>query len=339
LQDVSRLASKGRVVQAKLGLDDCCREISQQIYGGEVMRWVGGLTALILGAAWATPLAAQSEGACAAPNALGVARTVKIDTQGGPWLGGQHGDPDLLRRGEVVLTFDDGPIPLTTRRILAALAAECTKATFLMVGRMAAAYPEMVRRVAAAGHTVGTHTWSHPNLALMAAGRMKGQIEQAISAVQKAAGAPVAPFFRYPYLSSTGATVAYLKRRNIAQLAVDIDSLDYLTRIPHRVVSGTMARLKAKGKGIILLHDIHASTARAVPELLARLKAEGYRVVHLRPEVPVESPEVAEASALEETPSALEKPPQAEKPRPRRRVRAKPRPPEDPFSPFGSLFE
>jgi peptidoglycan/xylan/chitin deacetylase (PgdA/CDA1 family) len=328
------------------------------------MRWVGGLTALILGAAcaaWATPLAAQGEADCAAPNALGVERTVKVDTRGGPWLGGQHGDPGLLRPGEVVLTFDDGPIPLTTRRILAALAKECTKATFLMVGRMAAAYPEMVREVVAAGHTVGTHTWSHPNLALMAAGRMKGQIEQAIAAVQKAAGAPIAPFFRYPYLSSTGATVAYLKARNIAQLAIDVDSLDYLTRIPHRVVSGTMARLKAKGKGIILLHDIHASTARAVPELLARLKAEGYRVVHLRPATPLESLELAEASAaekapaavekapsavekapaaVEKAPSAVEKAPAAEKSPPRkRRVRAKPRPPKDTFSPFGSLFE
>src|SRR5512145_308781 len=131
------------------------------------MRRVGGLSALVVCALWATPVAAQTEGPCARPNALGVARTVEIDTRGGPWLGGQHGDPDLLRPGEVVLTFDDGPAPLTTRPILAALAAECTKATFLMIGKMAAAYPEIVREVAAAGHTVGTHTWSHPNLASM----------------------------------------------------------------------------------------------------------------------------------------------------------------------------
>ena len=88
-----------------------------------------------------------------------------------------------------------------------------------MVGKMAAAYPEMVREVAAAGHTVGTHTWSHRNLALMAAGRMKGADRDSHLRGGKAAGAPIAPFFRYPYLSSTGATVAYLKSRNIAQLA------------------------------------------------------------------------------------------------------------------------
>jgi peptidoglycan/xylan/chitin deacetylase (PgdA/CDA1 family) len=297
----------------------------------------------------ATPGAAQAEEKiCTAPNPLGVARTVEIDTRGGPWLGAPHGDPNLLQPGEVVLTFDDGPIPLTTRKILAALAAECTKATFLMVGKMAAAYPEMVREVAEAGHTVGTHTWSHPNLALIGAARVKGQIEMAISAVQKAAGAPIAPFFRYPYLSSTGATVSYLKGRNIAQLAIDVDSFDYLTRTPHRVVSGTMARLKSKGRGIILLHDIHLSTARAVPELLARLRTEGYKVVHLQPKAPVDSLEVvAEASALEKAPSAaekdapeVEKAAVAEKRAPRRRAkRASKEDSEDAGSLFESVFK
>src|SRR5262249_43754294 len=195
-------------------------------------------------------------------------RTIEIDANGGPWLGAPHGDPDLLQPGEVVLTFDDGPIPATTRPILAALAAECTKATFLMVGQMAATYPIMVREVMAGGTPVGTHTWSHPNLALIAPGRVVGQIETAIAAVQKAAGAPIAPFFRYPYLSSTSASVAYLKTRNIAQLAIDIDSMDYLTRTPQRVVRGTMARLQAKGRGIIVMHDIHPSSPLPLPHLL-----------------------------------------------------------------------
>src|SRR5687767_15603290 len=111
------------------------------------MRWVGGLCALVAGAALATPLSAQAEEACATPGALGVSRTIEIDARGGPWLGAPHGDRELLRPGEVVLTFDDGPVPHTTRPILAALAAECTKATFLMVGQMAKAYPEVVREV------------------------------------------------------------------------------------------------------------------------------------------------------------------------------------------------
>src|SRR5262245_3480098 len=274
------------------------------------MRWLWGLCALVsalVGIMAARP--AWAEEACANADALGVARTIKVDTTGGPWLGAPHGDPDLLRPGEVVLTFDDGPVPGSTRAILAALAAECTKATFLMVGQMAAAHPELVREVLAAGHTVGTHTWSHPNLALIAAGRVKGQIEMAIDAVQKAAGGPIAPFFRYPYLSSTAGTVAYLRGRNIAQLAIDVDSFDYLIRSPQPMVRRTMTRLAAKGRGIVLLHDIHASTARALPELLARLKSEGYKIVHLQPKVPVETLEVAEASALVKAPVAEEKRP------------------------------
>jgi peptidoglycan-N-acetylglucosamine deacetylase len=274
------------------------------------MRSVGGLCALVSALVWimAMPPVAHAEEACARADALGVGRTVEIDTRGGPWLGAPHGDPDLLRPGEVVLTFDDGPMPSSTRAILAALAAECTKATFLMVGQMAAAHPELVREVLAAGHTVGTHTWSHPNLALTSAGRVKGQIEMAIDAVQKAAGAPIAPFFRYPYLSSTPASVAYLKGRNIAQLAIDVDSFDYLIRSPQPMVRRTMTRLAAKRRGIILLHDIHASTARAVPELLARLKAEGYKIVHLQPKAPVETVEVAEASALLKPPTEEKRP-------------------------------
>jgi peptidoglycan/xylan/chitin deacetylase (PgdA/CDA1 family) len=270
------------------------------------MRWVGGLVALALSAAWATlgatavaimsaaPVAAESE--CTNPDALGVSRTIEIDTAGGPWLGAPHGDPNLLEPGEVVLTFDDGPVPISTRKILATLAAECTKATFLMVGQMAKAYPEMVREVVAGGHTVGTHTWSHPNLAQITPSRMQGQIEKAINVVQQAAGTPIAPFFRYPYLSSTGASVAYLKRRGIAQLAIDVDSFDYMVRNPPVMVRRTMARLKARGRGIILMHDIHISTAKALPGLLASLRREGFRVVHLQPKAPVETVEIAEAS-------------------------------------------
>jgi peptidoglycan/xylan/chitin deacetylase (PgdA/CDA1 family) len=270
--------------------------------------------------------------ACTNPDALGVSRTVDIDTAGGPWLGAPHGDRNLLEPGEVVLTFDDGPVPATTRPILAALAAQCTKATFLMVGRMAKAYPEVVREVAAAGHTVGTHTWSHPNLATMASPRIKGQIEMAIAAVQEAADMPIAPFFRYPYLSSTGSSVAYLKGRNIAQLAVDIDSFDYLVRIPQRMVRGTMLRLKAKGRGIILLHDIHVSTAKALPDLLARLKADGYKVVHLQPKAPVELLEVAEASVAEKAPAA-------EKRASRKTTRVKSTAPaKEAEAPFWSIF-
>ena len=226
---------------------------------------------------------------CGTANALGVSRTITIDATGGPWFGAPHGNPDLLAPGEVVLTFDDGPAPQTTRPILAALAAQCTKATFFMVGEMAAEYPDVVREVAEQGHTLGTHTWSHLNLKRLHADAMKEQIEAAITAVEKSAGAKIAPFFRYPYLSDSPATVAYLQSRNIAQFAIDVDSFDWRTRNAKNVVRRVMTNLAQQGRGIILLHDIHSSTAAAVPELLAELKAKGYRIVHLQPSLAVET--------------------------------------------------
>lgn len=229
----------------------------------------------------------EPQPACPRPEALGVSRVLEIDPSGGPWFGAPHGDRELLAPGEIILTFDDGPAPNSTRRILAALAAHCTKATFFMVGEMAAEHADVVREVAEQGHTLGTHTWSHLNLKKLADEKMKMQIEAAFTAIEKAAGAPIAPFFRYPYLSSSDATVAYLRSRNIAQFDIDIDSFDWRNRNTASVIRRVMSTLKLRGRGIILMHDIHPSTAAAVPELLRQLNAEGYKIVHLRPISPV----------------------------------------------------
>jgi peptidoglycan/xylan/chitin deacetylase (PgdA/CDA1 family) len=222
-------------------------------------------------------------------NTLGVSRTIEIDARGGPWFGAPQGDPDFLAPGEVVLTFDDGPAPRSTRPILAALAAECTKATFFVLGEMAVANPDVIREIDTQGHTIGTHTWSHPNLKRLSEEKMKAQIESAFTAVETGAGHPIAPFFRYPYLNYTQASTAYLQSRNIAQFAIDIDSFDWRTRNPQSVIRRVETGLERHGRGIILLHDIHPSTAAAVPGLLALLKAKGFKVVHLRPKAPLET--------------------------------------------------
>jgi peptidoglycan-N-acetylglucosamine deacetylase len=233
--------------------------------------------------------ALKAEEACTTPDALGVSRTIEVDTTGGPWFGEPYGNADVLRPGEAVLTFDDGPYAPTTRSVLAALAAQCTKATFFMVGEMAVAYPDVVREVVAQGHTVGTHTWSHANLKARSFDGIKMQIETAFTAVEKAAGAPIAPFFRYPYLNDTPSAVAYLHGRNVGQFAIDIDTFDWLHRNAQGVVRRAMSGLAHRGRGIILLHDIHPSTAAAVPLLLTELKAKGYQVVHLQPKTAVET--------------------------------------------------
>lgn len=219
---------------------------------------------------------------------LGVSRVIEVDTTGGPWFGEPHGDPNFLAPKEVVLTFDDGPSPADTREILAALAKECTKATFFVVGEMVALHPEIVKEVAEQGHTIGIHSWSHPNLARLPLKDVVQEVEATFDAAQKASPTPIAPFFRYPYLSSSKTTVDYMKSRNIGQFAVDIDSQDWRVRSSKSVVTRIMAGLKARGRGIILMHDIHKWTADAVPTLLAQLKAGGYKVVQLKAKTPVQ---------------------------------------------------
>jgi peptidoglycan/xylan/chitin deacetylase (PgdA/CDA1 family) len=230
---------------------------------------------------------AHADDACPA-GTLGISRTIEVDTTGGPWFGEPHGDPNFLKPGEVVLTFDDGPSPGDTREILAALAKECTKATFFMVGEMVAVHPEMVKEVAAQGHTIGTHTWSHPNVARLSAAEIKQEVEATFDIVQKNSPVPVAPFFRYPYLSSSKLSEDYFKSRNIGQFAVDIDSNDWRVRSSAPVIARVMAGLKARGRGIILMHDIHKWTADAVPSLLTKLKAGGFKVVLLKAKAPVQ---------------------------------------------------
>lgn len=219
---------------------------------------------------------------------LGVSRVIDVDTTGGPWFGEPHGDPNFLGPKEVVLTFDDGPSPTNTRKILAALAKECTKATFFVVGEMVVLHPEVVKEVAEQGHTIGIHSWSHPNLARLPLKDVVQEVEATFDAAQKASPTPIAPFFRYPYLSSSKTTVDYMKSRNIGQFAVDIDSQDWRVRSTKPVVARVMAGLKARGRGIILMHDIHKWTADAVPQILAQLKAGGYKVVQLKAKAPVE---------------------------------------------------
>lgn len=220
---------------------------------------------------------------CNNPNALGVSRTVQIDTTGGPGFGmSQYRDYDFLQPGEVVLTFDDGPWPVTTPMVLAALKAECLQATFFSIGKHATWHPEVLKQVIAAGHTVGSHTWSHQNLAHKSPQEAKDEIEKGMSAVATMAGTSIAPFFRYPQLRQTADLKAYLAQRNVAAFSIDIDSEDFRIKKPDVLVSSTMAALKKKGKGIILMHDMHKWTALAVPELLAQLKANGYKVVHVR---------------------------------------------------------
>jgi len=228
-----------------------------------------------------TPLHAEDAGRCANLGALGVARTVEIDTTGGPGFGFEHYKRyDFLLQKEVVLTFDDGPWP-TTPKVLAALAAECTKATFFPIGEHALWHPEILKQVAAAGHTIGSHTWSHANLKRLKPDKGIEEIEKGFSAVKLALGTSPSPFFRYPFLLDSKETMDHLASRNIAIFSCDLDSFDFKLRKPEDVVKSVMTKLERKGKGIILMHDSHEWTANAVPEILSQLKSKGYKIVHM----------------------------------------------------------
>lgn len=216
------------------------------------------------------------------PNALGVSRVVEIDTAGGPGFGfEQFKAYDFLEPGEIVLTFDDGPWPVNTPAVLAALAAQCTKATFFPIGKHATWHPEILKQVVAAGHTIGSHTWSHADLGRKALEEGKEEIEKGISAVAVSAGEPLAPFFRFPALRMTPELLAYLGQRNVAIFSADLDSFDFKLKKPEQVIESVMTKLNKRGKGIILMHDFQRPTALALPELLAQLKAGGYKVVEL----------------------------------------------------------
>ena len=224
------------------------------------------------------------------PDPLGVARVVEIDTTGGPGFGFQnYKEYDFLQPKEVVLTFDDGPLPGRTTAVLAALEAQCTKATFFSVGKVAGGYPEILRDVAKAGHTIGAHTVNHKDLSKMKFDEAKDEIERSFSIVHRAIGGPSAPFFRFPFLRDSPELLKYLADRNIAVFSTDIDTFDFKGPKPDALVKHLMALLEKRGKGIILMHDIQPHTAQALPEILKQLKAKGYKVVQLTAKAPVQT--------------------------------------------------
>ena len=242
------------------------------------------LSLALLALAGAGPTLAAS---CAHPEtALGVSRVIEIDTSGGPIFGSatkREKEHDLLAENEVVLTFDDGPVPWVTTPILDTLDQYCTKATFFAVGEMAISHPAAMKDVIARGHTVGTHTWSHPNnLKRLTFDKAKDQIERGFAAVTLGAGTGIAPFFRFPGLNDSDELLAYLQSRGIASFTVDVISNDSFIGSPQSIADRTLKQVTARRGGILLFHDLKRPTAKALPAILAGLKAKGFKVVHMR---------------------------------------------------------
>jgi len=235
------------------------------------------------------------------PDALGTSRVLPLDPAQYPRVGHmQYPDSLPLNDKEVVLTFDDGPVPAYSNEILDILASQCVKATYFMVGEMARAYPAVVRRVYEEGHTIGTHSEDHPlRFGHLPVKKIRHEIDRGISDVDAALGGAryLAPFFRIPGLARSDVVESELAARGLIVFSSDTDADDWHRHIkPDQIIALAMRRLEALGKGILLLHDIHPATAAALPGLLQQLKDNGFHIVQV---VPAASYEIAMAKKPE----------------------------------------
>jgi peptidoglycan/xylan/chitin deacetylase (PgdA/CDA1 family) len=221
------------------------------------------------------------------PGALGTSRTIVVDPSQHMLLGGhQYRESLPLNDKEVVLTFDDGPLPPYSTRVLDILAHECVKATFFLVGRMARSFPNVVKRIHDEGHTLANHSQTHPfNFHTMSVESAAREIEDSFASIAAAVGDPakVAPFFRFPGLLRQDSVEHYLRSRKVMAWSVDFMGDDWRRINAREINRRVLERLEAKGKGILLLHDIQPATALGLAELLRELKARGYRIVHVVP--------------------------------------------------------
>ena len=224
------------------------------------------------------------------PDAIGTSRTIVVDPRQYPIIGTmQYGKTLPLEDHEVVLTFDDGPLPKYSNQILDILAAHCAKATFFLVGRQANDNPEGVRKVRNAGHTVATHTQNHPTgMDRLPLDRSRQEIEQGIASVTAALadGTAPAPFVRIPGLRSNDGIEQFARARGLQVWSADFPADDWRHVSAERVYELAIKRIEAKRKGILLLHDIQPRTVAALPRILQELKARGYRIVHVVPATP-----------------------------------------------------
>jgi peptidoglycan/xylan/chitin deacetylase (PgdA/CDA1 family) len=257
--------------------------------------WIGVRTRqwAVLCAGFLTCLTAQAALAADCPghpDALGTSRTLVVDPREHPRIGTmQYPETLPLEDHEVVLTFDDGPLPRNSNQILDILASQCVKATFFTIGRMAQAYPEGVRKLRDAGHSIGTHTLDHPlTMDRMSIERAKQEIDDGIASVKAALGddAALAPFFRIPGLLRAEGVEDYLASQGIQTWSADFLADDWRHISSSRVYELAIKRLEDKGRGILLLHDIQPRTVAALPRILGELKARGYRIVHVVPATP-----------------------------------------------------
>jgi peptidoglycan/xylan/chitin deacetylase (PgdA/CDA1 family) len=250
------------------------------------------LIAIVFGLALAAamvPFAAVAQPCPGNSQALGTERVLAVDAKSTPRVGRKHFPDTLpLARKELVLTFDDGPWPGTTPKVLDALKRECVRATFFLLGRNAKAHPALARRELAEGHSIGHHTFAHPLLDRMSLAKAEAEIDRGIAADETALygqrrSNPATPFFRFPGFASNKALLERMSQRDFVVFGADVWASDWDPMSPEQELRLILARIEKVGRGIVLFHDTKAQTARMLPAFLRELKRRGYRIVHVVP--------------------------------------------------------
>lgn len=235
------------------------------------------------------PLAAVAAPCPGNPHALGTERVLEVDAKTTPRVGRKHFPTTLpLRRKELVLTFDDGPWPGTTPKVLDALKAECVRATFFLLGKNAEAAPALARRTLAEGHTIGHHSYAHPLLDHMPFAKAEAEVDHGIEEDEYAVfgqrrTAPVTPFFRFPGFASTKPLLDRLNERGMVVFGADVWASDWDLMSPDQELRLILGRIEQVDHGIVLFHDTKVQTAEMLPALLRELKRRGFRIVHVVP--------------------------------------------------------
>ncbi|HYC15643.1 MAG TPA: polysaccharide deacetylase family protein [Pseudolabrys sp.] len=238
------------------------------------------------------PVAAAVAACPGNPDALGTERVIEVDAKSTPRVGRKQFPSTLpLRAKELVLTFDDGPWPGTTAKVLDALKSECVHATFFLLGRNAAEHPQLARRARAEGHSVGHHSYSHPLLDRMPLARAEAEIDRGIAADELALygerrTTPTTPFFRFPGFASNRALLDRLSERGLMVFGADVWASDWVRMTPGQELHLILSRIEQVDRGIVLFHDTKVQTAQMLPVFLRELKRRGYSIVHVVPAAP-----------------------------------------------------
>lgn len=247
------------------------------------------LSLLVIATVVLAPTAASAGSCPGNPDALGTERVMEVDAVTTPRIGRKQFPTTLpLNAKELVLTFDDGPWPGTTPKVLDALKHECVRATFFLLGRNVASHPQFARRALAEGHSIGHHSYSHPLLGHMSFAKAEADIDRGIAADEFALYGerrtkPTTPFFRFPGFVSSRALLDRMSERGLVVFGADVWASDWISMSPEHELRLIVSRVEQAGRGIVLFHDTKSQTAQMLPAFLRELKRRGYNIVHVIP--------------------------------------------------------